>query len=160
MLNTVFYIGVATLLVGVPSSCQMASVVFSWLGLVFWVGVVTIGVATLDVGFPASCLVASLGSDKIINFVVKMFKLSVWYSLNQCCATFLHSRHIKYCRSVMAAHQPHFAYCGGEMVYGTDWPRQLLINRHQPKNVLFYVYNYPSLLLCHLFWIYSLFEIN
>jgi hypothetical protein len=31
--------------------------------------------------------------------------------LVQCCATFLHSRHI--CRRVMAAHQPHFEYCGG-----------------------------------------------
>jgi hypothetical protein len=31
----------------------------------------------------------------------------------QCCATFLHSRHTKYCRRVMAAHQPRFAYCGG-----------------------------------------------
>jgi hypothetical protein len=45
----------------------------------------------------------------------------------------------------MAAHQPHFAYCGGgggvEMVYGIDWPRQLLINRPQSKNVLFDVYN-------------------
>jgi hypothetical protein len=26
--------------------------------------------------------------------------------LKQCCATFLHSRHTKYCRRVMAAHQP------------------------------------------------------
>jgi hypothetical protein len=34
-------------------------------------------------------------------------------SLDQCCATFLHSRHTKYCRRVVAAHQPHFAYCGG-----------------------------------------------
>jgi hypothetical protein len=34
-------------------------------------------------------------------------------TLQQCCATFLHSRHTKYCRRVMAAHQPHFAYCGG-----------------------------------------------
>jgi hypothetical protein len=33
--------------------------------------------------------------------------------LQQCCATFLHSRHSKYCRRVMAAHQPHVAYCGG-----------------------------------------------
>jgi hypothetical protein len=40
---------------------------------------------------------------------------------------------------------------GGEMVYGIDWPRQLLMNRPKPKNVLFDVYNYPSLLLCHLF---------
>jgi hypothetical protein len=31
----------------------------------------------------------------------------------QCCATFPHSRHTKYCRRVMAAHQPHFAYCRG-----------------------------------------------
>jgi hypothetical protein len=51
----------------------------------------------------------------------------------------------------MAAHQPHFAYCEGGMVYGIDWPRLLLINRPQPKNVLFYVHNYPSLLLCHSF---------
>jgi hypothetical protein len=36
------------------------------------------------------------------------------FLLLQCCATFLHSRHTKYCRRVMAAHQPHFAYCGGE----------------------------------------------
>jgi hypothetical protein len=40
---------------------------------------------------------------------------------------------------------------GREMVYGIDWPRQLLINRPQPKNVLFDVHNYPSLLLRHLF---------
>jgi hypothetical protein len=61
----------------------------------------------------------------------------------QCYATFLHSRHTKYCRRVIAAHQPHFAYCkgGGEMVYGIDWPRQLLINRPQPENVLFDVHN-------------------
>jgi hypothetical protein len=39
----------------------------------------------------------------------------------------------------------------GEMVYGIDWPRQLLINRPQSKNVLFDVHNYPSLLLRHLF---------
>jgi hypothetical protein len=39
----------------------------------------------------------------------------------------------------MAAHQPHFIYCGGggEMVFGIDWPRQHLINLPQPKNVLF-----------------------
>jgi hypothetical protein len=61
----------------------------------------------------------------------------------------------------MAAHQPHFEYCrGGGLVYGINWLRQLLINRPQPKNVLFNVHNYPSLLLCHLFEIYSLFEIN
>jgi hypothetical protein len=38
-----------------------------------------------------------------------------WYivgGLNQCCATFLHSWHTKYCRRVMA-HQPHFAWGGG-----------------------------------------------
>jgi hypothetical protein len=63
------------------------------------------------------------------------------YALKQRCATFLHSRHTKYCRRVMAA----------QMVYGIDWPRQLLINRPQPKNVLFDVHNYPSLLLCHEF---------
>jgi hypothetical protein len=40
---------------------------------------------------------------------------------------------------------------GGEMVYGIDWPQQLLINRPQPKNALFDVHNYPALLLCHLF---------
>jgi hypothetical protein len=45
----------------------------------------------------------------------------------------------------------HIVGVGGEMVYGIDWPRQLLINRPQPKNVLFYVHNYPSLLLCHSF---------
>jgi hypothetical protein len=33
--------------------------------------------------------------------------------ISQCCTTFLHSRHAKYCRKVMAAHRPHFAYCGG-----------------------------------------------
>jgi hypothetical protein len=81
--------------------------------------------------------------------------------LAQCCATFLHSRQTKYCRRVMAAHQPLFCILweegGGEMVYGIDWPRQLLINRPQSKNVLFDVHNYPSLLLCHLFQIYSLF---
>jgi hypothetical protein len=61
----------------------------------------------------------------------------------------------------MAAHQPHFSYWGGgEMVYGIVWPRQLLINRPQPKNVLFDVHNYPSLLLRHLFKKNSLFEIN
>jgi hypothetical protein len=32
------------------------------------------------------------------------------------------------------------------MVYGIDWPRQLLINRPQPKNILFVVHNYPSFL--------------
>jgi hypothetical protein len=40
---------------------------------------------------------------------------------------------------------------GGGMVYGIDWPQQLLINRPQPKNVLFYVHNYLSLLLRNLF---------
>jgi hypothetical protein len=34
----------------------------------------------------------------------------------------------------------------GEMVYGIDWPRKLLLNRPQPKKVLFDVHNYPSLL--------------
>jgi hypothetical protein len=77
--------------------------------------------------------------------------ITALYTLCHCCATFLHSRHTKYCRRVKAAHQPHFAYCREEMVYGTDWPRQLLINRPQPKNVLFDVHNYPSFLLCHLF---------
>jgi hypothetical protein len=40
---------------------------------------------------------------------------ALWFSydISQCCATFLHSRHTKYCRRVMAAHQPHFSYCGG-----------------------------------------------
>jgi hypothetical protein len=60
----------------------------------------------------------------------------------------------------MAAHQPHSADCGGGGGYGIDWPRQLLINRPQSKNVLFDVHNYPSLLLCNLFQIHSLFEIN
>jgi hypothetical protein len=45
----------------------------------------------------------------------------------------------------------HIVGGGGEMVYGIYWLRQLLINRPQPKNVLFDVHNYPSLLLCHLF---------
>jgi hypothetical protein len=48
------------------------------------------------------------------SFFVSRF-LSLFPSfcaLIQCCATFLHSRHTKYCRRVMAAHQPHFAYCG------------------------------------------------
>jgi hypothetical protein len=77
--------------------------------------------------------------------------------LEQCCTTSLHSRHTKYCRRVMAAHQPHFAYGGGgKMVYGIDWPRQLLINRPQPKNVLFDVHNYPSLLLCYFKYIHYL----
>jgi hypothetical protein len=41
---------------------------------------------------------------------------NVSFCLDQCCANFLHSWHTKYCRRVMAAHQPHFAYCwGGEM---------------------------------------------
>jgi hypothetical protein len=39
----------------------------------------------------------------------------------------------------------------GEMVYGIDWPRQLLMKRPQPKNILFDVHNYPYLLLCNLF---------
>jgi hypothetical protein len=78
------------------------------------------------------------------------FMLSV--HVEQCCATFLHLRHTKYCRRVMAAHQPNFQYCGGGGggVYGIVWP-QRLINRPQPKNVLFDVPNYPSLLLCNLF---------
>jgi hypothetical protein len=85
----------------------------------------------------------------------------IFIVLLQCCATFLQLRHTKYCLRVMAAHQPHFAYIvgggGGELVYGIDWPRKLLINRPQPKNVLFGVHNYPSLLFCRLFEIYSLF---
>jgi hypothetical protein len=66
--------------------------------------------------------------------------------LHQYCASFLHSRHTKYCRRVMAAHQPilHIVGEGGEMVYGIDWPRQLIINRPQPKNVLFDVHNYVT----------------
>jgi hypothetical protein len=82
--------------------------------------------------------------------VAQNFKMTV-INLKQCCATFLHSRHTKYCRRVMAAHQPHCAYCGGGIVYGIDWQLQLLINRPQPENVLFDVHNYPSLLLRHLF---------
>jgi hypothetical protein len=35
------------------------------------------------------------------------------FHLVQCCATFLHSRHTKYCRRAMAAHQPHFTYWWG-----------------------------------------------
>jgi hypothetical protein len=98
--------------------------------------------------------------ETTISLLVSSTKVNEWknntdsyFFLKQCCATFLHSWHTKYCRRVMAAHQPHFAYCkgGGEMVYGIDWPRQLLINRPQLKNVLFDVHNYPSLLLCHLF---------
>jgi hypothetical protein len=45
----------------------------------------------------------------------------------------------------------HIVGGGGEVFYVIDWPRQLLINRSQPKNVLFDVHDYPSLLLCHLF---------
>jgi hypothetical protein len=53
----------------------------------------------------------------------------------------------------MATHQPHFAYCwGGEMVYGTDWLRQLIINRPQPKNVLFDVH------IIHLYYYVIYFE--
>jgi hypothetical protein len=52
----------------------------------------------------------------------------------------------------MAAHQTRFAIVGGGgMIYVIDWPRQLLINRPQPKNVLFDVHNHPSLLLSHSF---------
>jgi hypothetical protein len=63
----------------------------------------------------------------------------------------------------MAAHQQHhFAYCGGGggMVFGIFWPRQIVINGPQKKIFVFVVDNYPSLLLCHLFLIYSLFEIT
>jgi hypothetical protein len=57
----------------------------------------------------------------------------------------------------MVALQPHFAYCGGgEMVYGIDWPRQPLINRPQPKHVLFDVHNYPSLYVIYFKYIYYL----
>jgi hypothetical protein len=45
-------------------------------------------------------------------------------------------------------HTPPFLHLGGgggEMVCGIDWPRQLLMNRPQPKKVLFDVHNYPSL---------------
>jgi hypothetical protein len=38
--------------------------------------------------------------------------LKQYVPLKQCCATFLHSWHTKYCRRVMVAHQRHFAYCG------------------------------------------------
>jgi hypothetical protein len=86
------------------------------------------------------------------HMVVGVTRMEPRRRASQCCATFLHSQHTKYCRRVMAAHQPPFYICGrgGEMVHGTDWPRQLLINRPQPKNVLFDVHDYPSL-LCHLF---------
>jgi hypothetical protein len=48
------------------------------------------------------------------------------------------------------------------MVYGVYWPPKIIINRPQPKNVLFDVHNYPYLLLlfCDSFKIFSLFEIN
>jgi hypothetical protein len=80
---------------------------------------------------------------------------TILFRIWQCCATFLHSQHTKYCRRVMVAHHPHFAYWvggwgGGKMVYGIDWPRQFIINLPQPQNVLFDVHNYPSLLLRHL----------
>jgi hypothetical protein len=60
--------------------------------------------------------------------------------------------HTKYCLKVMAAHQPHFAYIvggGGEMVYGIDWPRQLLINR--PNQKMFYLKFVIIQLYCHSF---------
>jgi hypothetical protein len=41
----------------------------------------------------------------------------------------------------------HIVEGGGEMVYGIDWPRQLLINRPQPRNVPFDVHNCTSQLL-------------
>jgi hypothetical protein len=81
--------------------------------------------------------------------------VSMWCNtgLGQCWATYLHPRHTKYCQRVMAAHQPHFAYCGGGgglcmALIGRD---NFLKNRPQSKNVLFDVHNYASLLLCHLF---------
>jgi hypothetical protein len=40
------------------------------------------------------------------------FRCRILY-LDQCWATFLHSQHTRFCRRVMAAHQPHFEYCGG-----------------------------------------------
>jgi hypothetical protein len=53
----------------------------------------------------------------------------------------------------MATYQPHFAYCGGGggMVYGIDWPRQLIKKRPQQKNVQYDVQNCPSLLFKDLF---------
>jgi hypothetical protein len=39
--------------------------------------------------------------------------LSDFINLDQCCATFLHSRHTKYCRRVMAAHNPILYILGG-----------------------------------------------
>jgi hypothetical protein len=45
----------------------------------------------------------------------------------------------------------HIVVGEGEIVYGIDQPRQLLTNRPQPKNILFDIHNYPSLLLRHLF---------
>jgi hypothetical protein len=44
----------------------------------------------------------------------------------------------------------------GKMIYGIDWPRQLLINRPQSKNVLFDVHNYPSYYVIYFKYIHYL----
>jgi hypothetical protein len=49
----------------------------------------------------------------ISTLLSNLFSASKNNPIWQCCATFLHSRHTKYCRRVTATHQPHFAYCGG-----------------------------------------------
>jgi hypothetical protein len=59
------------------------------------------------------CETLSLYYIKPIDMVQKK-KTVMHIMLHQCCATFLHSRHTKYCRRVMEAHQHHFAYCGVE----------------------------------------------
>jgi hypothetical protein len=99
-------------------------------------------------------------SNGILNHFIANYKiLSIWniaaaaIHLQQCCSTFPHSWHTKYCRRVMAAHHNPILHVvgGGGGVYGIDLPRQLPIKQTQTKNVLFDVHNYPSLLLCHLF---------
>jgi hypothetical protein len=76
-----------------------------------------------------------------------------FYRIDQCCQPL-------YARGTLNIVEPSWRHTspilnivggGGETVYGIDCQRQLLINRPQPKNVLFDVHNYPSLLLCHLF---------
>jgi hypothetical protein len=57
--------GVATLDVGFPELCRVASRGRSSHDLEFWVGITTLGVATLSVGLPASCLRASLRSSTL-----------------------------------------------------------------------------------------------
>jgi hypothetical protein len=51
-----------------------------------------------------------LSSSKTVLYIIPNSLSVIIIPLDQCCTTFLHSRHTKYCRRVMAAHQPHFAY--------------------------------------------------